>query len=74
MIAGMIELGYNLIITFFFSFHYGISKNVCEYLKINCFFSNHWHEKIVFSHKYVDLLNPFIGCQQNWRKNTIFIK
>ena len=30
-------------------------------------------KKIVFSRKFVDLLNPFIGCQQNLRKNTILI-
>ena len=23
-----------------------------------------WHEKIVFSRQFVDVLNPFIGCQQ----------
>ena len=36
-------------------------------------FSSHWQEKIVFSRQFVDVLNPFIGCQQNWSKNTIFI-
>ena len=28
-------------------------------------FSSHWNEKIVFSRQFVDVLNPFIGCQQN---------
>ena len=42
-------------------------------LKITYIFLCHWHEKIVFSRQYVDVLNPFIGCQQNWSKNTIFI-
>ena len=36
-------------------------------------FSSHWHEKIVFLRQFVDMLNPFIGCQQNLSKNTIFI-
>ena len=36
-------------------------------------FSSHWHEKIVLSRQFVDVLNPFIGCQQNWSKNSIFI-
>ena len=29
---------------------------------------------MVFSCQFVDVLNAFIGCQQNWRKNTIFMK
>ena len=36
-------------------------------------FSSHWHEKIVFLRQFVEILNSFIGCQQNWSKNTIFI-
>ena len=31
-------------------------------------FSSHWFEKIVFSLQLVDVLNYFIGCQQNWWK------
>ena len=34
-------------------------------------FSSHWHEKVVFSRQFVDVFNPFIGCQQNWSLNTI---
>ena len=36
-------------------------------------FSIYWHEKIVFSRQFVDVLNHFIGCQQNLGKNSIFI-
>ena len=36
-------------------------------------FSSHWHENIVFSRQFVDMLNLFIGFQQYLSKNTIFI-
>ena len=26
--------------------------------------SSHWREKMVFSRQFVDVLNPFIGCQR----------
>ena len=29
--------------------------------------SSHWSEKIIFSRQFVDVLNPFISWQQNWR-------
>ena len=36
-------------------------------------FSSQGHENIVISRQFVDVLKPFIGCHQNWSKNTIFI-
>ena len=38
-------------------------------------FSSHWHQTLYFhfSPQFVDVLNPFIGCQKYLRKNTMFV-
>ena len=35
-------------------------------------FSSHWHEKIVFSRQFIDVLNPFIGFQKLKKKYNIY--
>ena len=31
-----------------------------------------FYGKMVFARQFVDVSNPFIGCQQNWRKISTF--
>ena len=44
-------------------------KNLYGFLgKPEGYYWSHWHEKIVFLRQFIDVLNPFIGCHQNWSK------
>ena len=45
-----------------------IKKNDKIRFQTKIIFPGHWREKTVFSHQFVDILNPFIDVQHNCKK------